>query len=57
MTYSFAPLCTNTRLSKDTADRLGEVDYEIAAFTHGPEIRDGARDVVRAFLLGRQRTR
>jgi glyoxylase-like metal-dependent hydrolase (beta-lactamase superfamily II) len=52
---SFSPrfLCTNIPLSRETAARLGEVDYEVAAFTHGPEIRDGARDKVRAFLRRR----
>ncbi|TMC49814.1 MAG: MBL fold metallo-hydrolase [Chloroflexi bacterium] len=53
MRYSFAVFCTNGRLSRETADRLGEVDYEVAAFTHGPEIRERARDQVRAFLRAR----
>ncbi|MGP8060105.1 MAG: MBL fold metallo-hydrolase [Acidimicrobiales bacterium] len=57
LTYSFAPTCTNAALSKDTAERLGEVDYETAAFTHGTEIRDDAREVVRAFLLKRRQDR
>jgi glyoxylase-like metal-dependent hydrolase (beta-lactamase superfamily II) len=54
MSYSFALLCSNFKMSQDTADRLGEVDYEIAAFTHGPEIRAGARDAVRSFLRKRR---
>ena len=29
---------------------LGDLDYEIAAFTHGPHIADGARGAVRGFL-------
>jgi hypothetical protein len=29
---------------------LGELEYDRAAFTHGPEIRDGAREVLRSFL-------
>ena len=29
---------------------LGELDYEVAAFTHGPEIREDAREAVRGFL-------
>jgi glyoxylase-like metal-dependent hydrolase (beta-lactamase superfamily II) len=53
MNYSFAAGCTNFRMSKDTADRLGEVDYDLVAFTHGPEIRDGARPAVREFLRKR----
>jgi len=53
--YSFAAFCSNFALSKDTADRLGEVDYELAAFTHGPEIRHDARTAVRQFLSRRKR--
>lgn len=54
MAYSVALFCSNFKLSQDSADRLGEVDYEIAAFTHGPEIRAGARDAVRSFLRKRR---
>jgi glyoxylase-like metal-dependent hydrolase (beta-lactamase superfamily II) len=53
MKYSFAASCTNFAMSKDTADRLGEVDYDLVAFTHGPEIRRDARDSVRRFLKAR----
>lgn len=53
ISYSRAYSCTDYPMSLDTADRLGEVEYEIAAFTHGPEIRDGARPAVRAFLQKR----
>lgn len=54
MSYSFALFCFDAAMSRDTADRLGEVDYETVAFTHGPEIRHGARDAVRAFLAKRR---
>jgi hypothetical protein len=37
-------------LTTQTATRLAEVDYKIAAFTHGPEIREGAREAIRSFL-------
>jgi hypothetical protein len=37
-------------MTKRTAHRLGDLDYELAAFTHGPEIRDRARETVRALL-------
>jgi len=53
--YSFAAFCSNFALSKHTADRLGEVDYELAAFTHGPEIRRDARNAVRQFLSRQKR--
>lgn len=53
LSYSFAAFCSNFAQSKDTAERLGEADYEVAAFTHGPELRDGAREALRAFLRRR----
>ena len=43
-------LCTDFAMTKETAHKLGEVDYEIAAFTHGPEIRDRPREAIRNFL-------
>ena len=42
-------MCIRDR-TKQTAHRLGELDYRVAAFTHGPEIRDGARETVRGLL-------
>jgi glyoxylase-like metal-dependent hydrolase (beta-lactamase superfamily II) len=48
-------LCTDPELNRRSADRLGDLDFEVAAFTHGPEVRHGARAAVRAFLRGRQR--
>ena len=50
MRYSIKLFCTDVKLSVATADRLGEADYAVAAFTHGPEIREGARDAIRDFL-------
>jgi glyoxylase-like metal-dependent hydrolase (beta-lactamase superfamily II) len=55
MSYSYAVTCSNFKLSQDTADRLGEPDYEVAAFTHGPEITTGAREAVRGFLSKRRK--
>lgn len=52
--YSIRLFCTDVRLSVATADRLGEADYEIAAFTHGPEIRVHAREAIRDFLRRRR---
>ena len=40
--------CTNFALTTRTARRLGELDYSVAAFTHGPEIRDRPREAIRA---------
>ncbi len=50
LTWSVLSFCTDIRLTKQTAHVLAELDYDIAAFTHGPEIRDGAREAVRGFL-------
>lgn len=43
-------VCTSFRQTQETAAVLGDLEYEVAAFTHGPEIRDHAREQVRAFL-------
>ncbi len=43
-------VCTSFRQNVQTAHALGEVEYDVAAFTHGPEIRDHAREAVRSFL-------
>jgi len=44
-------LCSDFAMTKRTAHRLGEMEYEVAAFTHGPEIRDRARETVRGLLF------
>ena len=43
-------LCSDFAMTERTAHRLGELDYQVAAFTHGPEIRDRARETVRRLL-------
>ena len=43
-------LCSDFAMTKRTAHRLGELEYDVAAFTHGPEIRDRARETVRGLL-------
>lgn len=48
--YSPRMLCSDFRLCRRTAHVLGELEYERAGFTHGPEIIDGARATVRRFL-------
>jgi glyoxylase-like metal-dependent hydrolase (beta-lactamase superfamily II) len=50
ISYSFAAFCYDEKMSKDTAERLGDPDYEIVAFTHGPPIRENAKQSVREFL-------
>lgn len=47
--------CTDPTVNRRSADALGDLDYEVAAFTHGAEVRHGARAAVRAFLRGRER--
>jgi glyoxylase-like metal-dependent hydrolase (beta-lactamase superfamily II) len=51
--YSPKTFCTDVGVSRETAARLGELDYEVAAFTHGAEVRTGTHAAVRAFLQGR----
>lgn len=53
--YSPGWLCTDPDLNRKSADGLGDLDFEVAVFMHGPEVRQGAREAVRAFLRGRER--
>jgi glyoxylase-like metal-dependent hydrolase (beta-lactamase superfamily II) len=46
--------CTDFRLNARTAHVLGELEYERAGFTHGPEITINAREAVRGFLKRNQ---
>lgn len=41
--------CTDTRLTQETASTLADLDYDMAAFTHGPPIREG-RAAIRDFI-------
>jgi len=41
-------------LQAKTVHRLGELDYDLVAFTHGPEMRVDAREAVRSFLMAQQ---
>ena len=52
----YAPgfLCTDADRNRQSADQLGELDFEVAAFAHGPELRQDARAAVRALALGHQ---
>jgi glyoxylase-like metal-dependent hydrolase (beta-lactamase superfamily II) len=51
--YSFRNSCTDVALSRSSAARLGELDFEVAGFTHGAHVSTNARSAVRAFLAGR----
>ena len=50
ITWPFGPVCTSLPLNKKSAQVFTELQYRLAAFTHGPEIRDQARERVRAFV-------
>lgn len=41
------------RLTRSSAERLGEAEYEVITFMHGEEIRDRAREQVRDHLRAR----
>jgi len=53
MSWPLAAVCTSASQNQQSAHVLGELDYAVAAFTHGPEIRDGAREAIRGFLRRR----
>lgn len=55
MTWPVPAFCTDVAMAKETAYVLAELEYQVAAFTHGPEIREGAREAVRGFLRERAR--
>ncbi len=50
MSWPMALVCTSARQNEQSAHVLGELDYSVAAFTHGPEVRENARERVRGFL-------
>jgi glyoxylase-like metal-dependent hydrolase (beta-lactamase superfamily II) len=50
LTLSPKSLCADFAMTAQTAHRLGEVQYDVAAFTHGPEMRDNARERIRGYL-------
>ncbi|MGC4854864.1 hypothetical protein ACLQ24_16090 [Micromonospora sp. DT4] len=41
-------------MTKQTAHAFGELEYDIAAFTHGPELADRPRERIRDFLTRRR---
>jgi glyoxylase-like metal-dependent hydrolase (beta-lactamase superfamily II) len=50
MSWPMSFVCTSMAQNKQSAHVLGELEYDVAAFTHGPEVRDNAREAVRGFL-------
>jgi len=53
--WPLRPLCNDVRLTQRTADVLGELEYDVAAFTHGPHVDTDARETVRRFLRDARR--
>ena len=49
-TWPSLAACSSIRLTLKAAHRLGDLEYETAAFTHGPEIRGSGRQAIRSFL-------
>lgn len=50
MSWPTKAFCASHKLNQQSAHVLGELDYGIVAFTHGPHISDNAREAVRGFL-------
>ncbi len=50
MRWPVAAFCSSAALNQQSAHVLGELDYRVAVFTHGPHIRNNAREEVRGFL-------
>lgn len=48
--WSVRAFCTDIAMNERTAHVLGELDYRVAAFTHGPHITEQARERVRTFV-------
>jgi glyoxylase-like metal-dependent hydrolase (beta-lactamase superfamily II) len=51
--WPFKNSCTDVQQVRVSAQRLGELDYDVAAFAHGPHASSGARAAVRAFVHGK----
>ncbi len=51
--WSIKTACTDIALSRTSAVRLGELDFDVAGFSHGGHVSTGAPAAVRAFLAGR----
>lgn len=48
--FGVRAFCTDIKLNRETAHVLGELDYQVAAFTHGPHESEQAKEKVRGFL-------
>ncbi|GLY88376.1 MBL fold metallo-hydrolase [Actinoallomurus iriomotensis] len=50
MSWGIKAFCQDIALNQQTAHVLGELSYQVAAFTHGPHVSDRARERVRGYL-------
>ncbi len=50
LTWPVPTFCSSHKLNHKSAHVLGELEYDVVAFTHGPHINSGAREAVRGFL-------
>jgi glyoxylase-like metal-dependent hydrolase (beta-lactamase superfamily II) len=50
MRWSVRAFCQDIAMNQRTAHVLGELEYQVAAFTHGPHVSEQAREQVRGFL-------
>jgi glyoxylase-like metal-dependent hydrolase (beta-lactamase superfamily II) len=50
MQWPFAAMCTSPEQNRRSARVLADRDFSLAAFTHGPEVRDRARERIRAYV-------
>lgn len=48
--WPIAAICTSSSQNRESAQVFTEIEYDVAAFTHGPEIRDRPREAIRDFL-------
>ncbi len=56
MTWPMSAVCTDAPLNQLSAHVLADTEYDVAAFTHGPEVRDRAREQVRDFVKRKVRS-
>jgi glyoxylase-like metal-dependent hydrolase (beta-lactamase superfamily II) len=50
MQWAYSIYCTSPEQNRQSAARFADLEFSVAAFTHGTEIRERARERVRGFL-------
>jgi glyoxylase-like metal-dependent hydrolase (beta-lactamase superfamily II) len=55
LSFGVKAFCQDIKLNQQTADVLGELEYDVAAFTHGKHVTQQARETVRGFLRDAKR--